>query len=242
MFAGTGVLTQSMHTEGFTTFDHDLYRTGDDVLADGYLSRTQRLCEIEGISHVHFGLHCVTWSRANVQAKGKYRDDTYVDGYPWLMGTKRQRMLDGNAHADVTLAFVKWLCSTGRTFTVDNPIRSLVWKYKEFLLMVKEAKLFVGQPNARFFWISTNYCQWGAKWQKQIGILTNCSALLPLANKCRCKRKFLVDGKLRKHSVILQGAMKHPKTKKWVSRTNLLGNKYPKPMTRSWAKLLAGLH
>ena len=84
IFAGTGVLTHAMQKSGFDATMHALYVTGHDVLPDNYFTDVTDFCTLRGVSHLHFGTHCVTWSRANCQLKGIYRSLKWLRGVPWL--------------------------------------------------------------------------------------------------------------------------------------------------------------
>ena len=103
--------------------------------------------EKDHLLHSHFAPSCGTASRARErpipglapdECPRPLRSDLHPDGFPDLTSTEKERVSQANLSYDAMCDLIELLVPLGCSVSVENPIRSLFWKYSRMKKLMQK--------------------------------------------------------------------------------------------------------
>ena len=163
LFAGTGRLTQPVRREGMKAFpSFEVSRGGEyDLLDPKVQSFVLSLLKSGAVWWVHLGTPCTAWSRArhNIKDFRKARRKEHLAVATALF-----------SHRVMTLCLKR-----GIWFSLENPFSSRIWEFLPLRGFFKDD---------RCHFVRFEMCQYGMKYKKSTGLLTNAVPFKQLGRLC----------------------------------------------------------
>ena len=207
LFAGTGRLTEAVRREGMKAFPSFEVSRGReyDLLDPKVQSFVLSLLKSGAVWWVHLGTPCTAWSRArhNIKDFRKARRKEHLAVATALF-----------SHRVMTLCLRR-----GIWFSLENPFSSRLWEFLPLRGFFKDD---------RCHFVRFDMCQYGMKYKKSTGLLTNAVSFKQLGRLC-------CGG--HKHEQ-LKGSTRAKVDGKWmhVNKTSLAGA-YPPLLVKHWAQV-----
>eukprot|EP00438_Fugacium_kawagutii_P003517 Skav224779 [mRNA] locus=scaffold4598:69178:73705:- [translate_table: standard] len=132
-----------------------------DLLNDKVRKHVECLIRGKAVKGFSAAPICSSFSRAITPA---VRSRQYPRGFPWIQGTMKQKLLDGNRHSRWLGKIICLCIDLGIHFWVENPDSSCLWIQPEWL------SLGAHQAN-RFF--KTDFCRFSTPWRKRTRFFTD---------------------------------------------------------------------
>ena len=143
VFSGTGGLTAAIRHIGLAhSIGVDAHVTKRvkspvirlDLTSEHGLALLWRILQQDNVAAVHLGPPCGTSSRARDICRRfgsdpkPLRSVVHPDGLPWLQGLDSKRVTLANTLYDITGQIFAWCCDNGILCTIENPVRSHMWR------------------------------------------------------------------------------------------------------------------
>ena len=212
VFAGSGRLTSSMASHGFTCLSpFEIYDGMEyDITRPSTQAFLMGLIQAGLVWYIHFGLPCTCWSRARQSTKN-------------LVRAQAREMVS----LELTL-FTVALCieqvRRGRFFSIENPANSRLFEFRPVLELLGMYKVFM---------VTWDSCSYGTIYKKPTSLISNMTSLQQLA--CRCTRD-------HSHVPVVGSEQYFGLGGGYRTRNRTVGaGEYPWALTDAWANL-AGQH
>ena len=178
-----------------------------DLLDVKVRHRLELLIKAGVFLHVSAAPICSSFSRAITP---NVRDSTYPRGCPWVMGSMKVRLQQGNSHSD-WLGLVISICISQKIgFWVENPDSSFLWQQRVW------RKLGASEFSRCF---RCDFCVFGTRWRK--------------------RTRFFTDGRLAGVRKICSGGHQHLVLRGRSVQHKMAWTKVAEPYPRKLCMLLA---
>jgi hypothetical protein len=210
LFSGNyGVAKQMIRAGAPWVLTFDIKRSQSENLLDPALQELLlKLLELGAFKSVGMAPICASFSRAVTPA---VRSRRWPRGLHGITATMRQKVREGNAHADFCIKVIGIAIALNIAFWCENPDTSFIWIQRGW-------QAYASPDSRELFRLS--YCRFGTRWKKNTRVACN-TLLAGLRMMCSCGSR--VHQQLRGFSPL------HAKS--WTS--------VAEPYPRGFAKLLA---
>ena len=159
----------------------DWARSADDNLLNSELqSKIFRLIELKVFRLVGSALICSSMSKAVTPA---VRSPRYPRGLPRIRASMRQKVREGNQHADFTKEAISRAEIAGSFFWVENPDSSYLWRMRGYQRFLDPASDWT---------MRIDFCSFRTRWRKRTRFGTSIPALRGLRMLCEGGHQHLV--------------------------------------------------
>ena len=198
IFAGSCQFSKAAQKQGYNALALDiLFGRSCDILCEEVLSWVLHFIDSHDVRLVWLGMPCQSWSRARKYDGGPppLRDDSrHIWGRPGLSPSDTGKVQLGNRLLLVSAQLLSHLSLLGIDWTLENPWTSRAWLTPPIqqLRALTHVQL-----------LQVDYCQYHMPWRRSTGLLTSCSSLAAVCQKCsglhgRCsatgKRHIVLQG------------------------------------------------
>ena len=226
VFSGTARLTQKVAALGIpclppidVTLSECVPEAFDVVDADRW-DFFMQLVALAAISFAHFGTPCNTLSAARKDDGGPppLRSAEHPWGLPDLDPANAALLFLGNLFLIRTAEACELIVRLGGNFSVENPLRSMLWTVPAFVSLARETRALT---------VVFDQCMFKAPSMKPTQLLVSHEAFQSLAMRC--------DG--RHPHEALKGKVWSDRFQRWVFRTKL-AQEYPWPLCEAMAEVI----
>lgn len=148
----------------------------EDLLQDDNRKRIFRLVELRAVEVIGLAVICASFSMAITPP---VRSPRFPRGVPWAPSSMKQKISEGNSHADFAADLLDCAEDHGVTYWLENPDSSYLWQQKRL-------RRFRNPGGSNLF--RCDYCRFGTLWRKRTRVATSASAIQGLRCMCQCKR------------------------------------------------------
>ena len=213
LYAGSHAVSRALLRRGCPwVISYDVaHGSEQDLLDAGNRAKVEELIVSGKVDSVGLAPPCNSFSAAVTPA---VRTLCFPRGVPWLKGAMKQKVLDGNSHAEWCLKVIKLCELHGISWWLEQPDTSWMWRQRGF-------KRF-RSPGSPHVW-RCDFCFFGTPWRKRTRVATSLE-LRGCRHFCRCRAPHVV---LRGRSVL------HKKA--WTA----VAQPYPRGFAQALAKATA---
>lgn len=178
LFTGKGGVAKALLRSGapfVVTFEW-IRSADEDLLSNVNREKILRLIQLKAILLVGLAVICSSFS---VAITPPVRSRRYPRGVPWASAAMKQKIKDGNSHADFAGDVIDNCEEHGADFWFENPDSSHIWRQRSL-------RRFSDPAGCRTFRL--DYCRFGAPWRKRTRVATSIKSLMGLRCFCQCKK------------------------------------------------------